>query len=103
MCGIAGSLNRFPAAEASAAVRGMTAAMAHRGPDNSGYYEDADAGLCLGHLRLSIIDLSAAGRQPMFNEDGKVVLVFNGEIYNFGELRDKLVQAGHRFTSRTDS
>jgi asparagine synthase (glutamine-hydrolysing) len=103
MCGIAGSLNEFPQAEARSAVRGMTAAMRHRGPDDGGSYEDAAAGLCLGHLRLSIIDLSAAGRQPMANEDGNVVLVFNGEIYNFVELREQLVKAGHRFASRTDS
>jgi asparagine synthase (glutamine-hydrolysing) len=103
MCGIAGTITQLPAAETLAAVRGMTAALRHRGPDDAGFYSDAAAGLCLGHRRLSIIDLSRAGRQPMANEDGSVVLVFNGEIYNFGELRDKLIAAGHRFASRTDS
>ncbi len=103
MCGIAGTLNCFSSPEVLARVRGMTAAIRHRGPDDSGYYEDPESGLCLGHLRLSIIDLSPAGHQPMFNEDGNIVLVFNGEIYNFVELREKLLQRGHRFLSRTDS
>lgn len=75
----------------------------HRGPDDRGVFADGPAGLALGHLRLSIIDLSPAGHQPMFNEDGSVVLVFNGEIYNFQELREQLQKAGHRFLSRTDS
>jgi asparagine synthase (glutamine-hydrolysing) len=81
----------------------MLGLMTHRGPDDRGLHTDADAGLALGHLRLSIIDLSPAGRQPMVNEDGSVVLVFNGEIYNFQPLRDELLARGHRFTSRTDS
>ncbi len=79
----------------------MTEALAHRGPDDSGTYI-AD-GIGLGHRRLSIIDLSAAGRQPMANEDRTVWVAFNGEIYNFGDLRPHLEAAGHRFQSRTDT
>jgi asparagine synthase (glutamine-hydrolysing) len=75
----------------------------HRGPDDRGTFADAAHGLALEHLRLSIIDLSPAGHQPMLNEDGTVVLIFNGEIYNFQGLREQLLSAGHRFISRTDS
>ncbi len=81
----------------------MGDAIAHRGPDDRGYHEAPADGLALGHNRLSIIDLSPAGHQPMFGEDRSVVLTFNGEIYNFVELRDELLAAGHRFSSRTDS
>jgi asparagine synthase (glutamine-hydrolysing) len=81
----------------------MASAMAHRGPDGSGRWFDAEARVGLGHRRLSIIDLSDAGRQPMCNEDGTVWLSFNGEIYNFQDLRDPLERGGHRFRSNTDS
>ena len=91
------SLNLLLPRARCAAVQAMMRTLHHRGPDDHGYFEDADCRLGLGHLRLSIIDLSAAGHQPMFNEDGTVVLVFNGEIYNFLELREKLSQRGHRF------
>jgi asparagine synthase (glutamine-hydrolysing) len=77
--------------------------LAHRGPDDRGSFSDLDGAVALGHNRLSIIDLSPAGRQPMFNEDGSIALIFNGEIYNFRELRRQLITAGHCFTSRTDS
>ena len=81
----------------------MAESMAHRGPDDRGLlFRDAE-GLALAHNRLSIIDLSPAGRQPMFSEDGRFALVFNGEVYNFLELREELLGAGHRFASRTDS
>lgn len=76
--------------------------IAHRGPDDRGIHLDP-AGAALGHLRLSIIDLTPAGHQPMFNEDETVALTFNGEIYNFQELREELARAGHHFRSRTDS
>ncbi len=79
----------------------MAGALTHRGPDQEGYY--CHDRVSLAHRRLSIIDLSENGRQPMFNEDGSIVLVFNGEIYNFQELRDQLLGKGHRFASRTDS
>jgi asparagine synthase (glutamine-hydrolysing) len=79
----------------------MAEAIRHRGPDDHATY--ADDGCSLGHRRLSIIDLSPDGRQPMSNEDGSVWIVFNGEIYNFPELRDRLLQKGHVFRSRSDT
>ncbi len=90
-------------------LRRMCSLMSHRGPDDEGIWVRSAGGshrgpwVGLGHRRLSIIDLSLAGRQPMPNEDGSLRLVFNGEIYNFGELREQLIQRGHRFRSRTDS
>jgi asparagine synthase (glutamine-hydrolysing) len=79
----------------------MNDALLHRGPDDTD--EFVDQGIALGHRRLSIIDLSDAGRQPMFNEDGSLVLVFNGEIYNYRELIAQLQELGHVFRSRSDS
>src|SRR5262245_31401401 len=101
MCGIAGGydLGRGPVAEP--VLCQMVEALAHRGPDGEGVY--LHGALALGHRRLSIIDLSAAGRQPMANETGDVVVVHNGEIYNFRELRRTLEAAGHIFRSQTDS
>ncbi len=98
MCGLVGIAG--PLAEREATVRRMAARIAHRGPDDEGFWHDA--GCALGHRRLSIIDLSPAGRQPMANEDGAVQLVWNGEIYNFAELRAELEKKGHTFRSRTD-
>jgi asparagine synthase (glutamine-hydrolysing) len=100
MCGICGTLRESgPADEAS--VRAMAAALTHRGPDADGFAVSGPA--ALGHRRLSIIDLSPEGRQPMANEDHTVLTVVNGEIYNFKELREGLVRRGHRFRSRSDS
>lgn len=79
----------------------MTDAIAHRGPDGEGHYVDGPLGL--GHRRLAIIDLSEAGHQPMATEDGRFVIAYNGEVYNFNELRVELEANGHRFHSRTDS
>ena len=86
-------------------IQRMTAEVAHRGPDDCGIrvFRETPQAISLGHRRLSIIDLSTAGRQPMANEDETIWVVFNGEIYNFPELREQLVAAGHRFRSRTDS
>src|SRR5579862_5077960 len=95
MCGIAGQL-RFPTADLQT-VRRMTAALAHRGPDGEGFH--ADGPIAFGHRRLSIIDL-AGGAQPMFNEDGAVCVIANGEIYNYRELREELKD---RHTLRTQS
>lgn len=81
----------------------MADALSHRGPDDRGYYVDPAHGAALAHNRLSIIDLSTAGHQPMLSEDGNVVLVYNGELYNFRELRKELEGLGHNFCSRTDS
>ncbi len=100
MCGIAGLLAPDGEAGDAEAVRRMTAAIAHRGPDGEGVHRD---GPCvLGHRRLAIIDLSAAGSQPMTNEDGSVVISVVGEIYNHLELRADLEARGHRFKSHTD-
>ncbi len=82
-------------------IRPMTEAMSHRGPDGSGLWSD---GLCsLGHRRLAIIDLSAKGKQPLSNENQTVWIVFNGEIYNFQQLRAELESCGHKFNSHTDT
>ena len=86
---------------AEAILTEMEERICHRGPDADGRYLDGD--IALGHRRLSIIDLSEQGRQPMFNEDSSLVLVFNGEIYNYLELREALKTAGHTFRTETDS
>src|SRR3954465_8968417 len=101
MCGIAGRFN-YDAANTvdRAQLVAMTDAVRHRGPDAGGYYLDGAIGL--GHRRLSIIDL-ATGDQPLGNEDGTVQVVFNGEIYNFEEVRDALLERGHRFRTRSDT
>lgn len=99
MCGIAGALNVGKAEEA---VRRMVERMRHRGPDDSGVHAPGPA-VALGSTRLSIIDLSPAGHQPMPNEDGRIWLVFNGEVYNFHQVRADLERRGHRFRSRTDT
>src|SRR5881394_1962296 len=103
MCGIAGIIYRDPerpGAAVESLVRRMCAAIKHRGPDDEGLY--VRRGIGLGMRRLSIIDL-AGGRQPIFNEDRSKVIVFNGEIYNYRELRRGLVARGHRFTTQGDT
>ena len=82
-------------------IKRMADRIIHRGPDMEGYHVGED-GITLGFRRLSIIDLSD-GAQPMYNEDGSVVVTFNGEIYNFMELRDKLIACGHVFRTRCDT
>jgi asparagine synthase (glutamine-hydrolysing) len=99
MCGIAGFYLRDGKAEA-AAVRAMCDPIRHRGPDDEGFY--AAGGCGIGMRRLSIIDLST-GHQPMSNEDGSVWVVFNGEIYNYQDLRRDLIARGHRFTTNSDT
>ena len=96
MCGICG----FNWNDEELVTR-MADEMTHRGPDQHGVY--CTESVSLGHRRLSIIDLSENGRQPMFSEDRSVCLIFNGEIYNFRELREELVGKGHTFASRADS
>jgi asparagine synthase (glutamine-hydrolysing) len=93
MCGIAG-VSGLDGDAAREAVAAMLAALAHRGPDDAGQWFDPDAGLALGHRRLSIIDTSAAGHQPMASAHGRYVLTYNGEIYNFAELRTALEREG---------
>ncbi|MHB8836284.1 MAG: asparagine synthase (glutamine-hydrolyzing) [Candidatus Methylomirabilia bacterium] len=102
MCGICGFVFSDAARPAPPGVlERMTDALAHRGPDDRGTF--SEPGCALGHRRLSIIDLSPAGRQPMENEDGSLQIVFNGEIYNYRDLRPGLEQAGHVFHSASDT
>ena len=102
MCGITGILERKTTLTRDRLVR-FTDALAHRGPDGSGYYLDAEAQLGLGHRRLSILDPTPAGQQPMGYADGRYQLAFNGEVYNFLELRDELESLGHAFYNDTDT
>jgi asparagine synthase (glutamine-hydrolysing) len=99
MCGIAGFLLRAGSAQASD-VRAMCELIRHRGPDDEGFHTDGPC--AIGMRRLSIIDLST-GRQPISNEDGSIWIVFNGEIYNYLELRRDLISKGHQFRSNTDT
>jgi len=99
MCGILGFSGIFDHAAFSAGLRSI----AHRGPDDSGVFLDEAQQIGLGHVRLSILDLSMLGHQPMVSEDGKVVLVFNGEIYNFRELRSELEGRGFSFRGHSDT
>src|SRR5262249_27932565 len=101
MCGIVGALDTRGKREiARALIEGMNASQFHRGPDEDGTH--FEPGLGLGHRRLSIIDL-ATGQQPLYNEDRSVVIVFNGEIYNYQELIPELVRLGHHFHTRSDT
>ena len=99
MCGIIGFSGGF----SSSALRAGLNAIAHRGPDDSGEFFDPAAGVGLGHVRLSIQDLSPLGHQPMVDSNGLVALIFNGEIYNFKELRSELEAAGYRFRGHSDT
>jgi asparagine synthase (glutamine-hydrolysing) len=101
MCGISGIVNfdRARSVDPDLLER-MTTAMVHRGPDDDGYFVGDNAGF--GHRRLSIIDLGG-GKQPIFNEDESVLIVFNGEIYNYADLTSELTRLGHRFKSRSDT
>lgn len=96
ICGIVGSDDR-------SVIERMTASLAHRGPDGAGVELFREDDLALGHRRLSVIDLSPRGRQPMSNEDGSVWISFNGEIYNYRELKASLDPSRHRFASDTDT
>src|SRR6266568_3703616 len=106
MCGVAGLIGRVSTPNLHALAR-MNAAMAHRGPDGSGtWHSPPDArgwGAMLAHRRLSILDLSSAAAQPMVDVETSDAVVLNGEIYNYVELRERLVAAGHRFTSSGDT
>src|ERR1700716_3131745 len=101
MCGICGKVNFDRESPVSGTLlKGMADSIAHRGPDDEGFYISGQVGL--GFRRLSIIDL-ATGHQPLSNEDGSVWIVFNGEIYNFQELRRRLIDQGHRFQTSSDT
>ena len=101
MCGICGKIDLTGKAVPQALLRSMTESFAYRGPDDEGFFFEGPVGL--GHRRLSIIDLSPSGRQPMSNEDQTLWLVFNGEIYDFAETRKELVSRGHILKSHTDT
>jgi asparagine synthase (glutamine-hydrolysing) len=101
MCGIAGILTQIPDPMDQIHIKSMCDVVRHRGPDGFGYYHDSH--VALGHRRLSIIDLTDNGKQPMSNEDGRLWITFNGEIYNYKELRADLLASGHIFRSNTDS
>jgi asparagine synthase (glutamine-hydrolysing) len=106
MCGIAGYLASNAGNDLAGPLRRMSAAIAHRGPDDEGFFEASTRNgaqrVGLAHRRLSIIDLST-GHQPMANEDGSVQIVFNGEVYNFQGLRDELIACGHVFQTKSDT
>ena len=101
MCGIAGLLNPLGRPADPQVVRAMTDRIAHRGPDGEGWFLEGE--VALGHRRLAILDLSDLGRQPMATADGRYTLTYNGEIYNFAELKRELEALGHAFRSRTDT
>jgi asparagine synthase (glutamine-hydrolysing) len=104
VCGICGYVYASSNALAETRVHAMNAAMFHRGPDEDGYFSNDDRvpGLALGMRRLSIIDLQG-GQQPIWNESHNVAVVFNGELYNYRELRERLSMAGHRFSTKSDT
>src|SRR5437867_11834768 len=100
MCGIAGILSLDGRPVVAEDVQNMCDAIVHRGPDDQGLFVRPDVGL--GMRRLSIIDLET-GQQPISNEDGSIWVVFNGEVYNYLELKDQLISRGHRFRTRSDT
>ena len=104
MCGIAGLIDQSPQSRIGA----MLQAIEHRGRDDEGVWTSAPVNgagqrVCLGHRRLSIIDTSSAGHQPMLSHDGRFVAILNGEIYNYRELREQLIAKGHQFQTQTDT
>lgn len=106
MCGLAGMLLPQPRLHGdalAAQARAMGGALEHRGPDDAGTWVDAQAGIALAHQRLSILDLSPLGHQPMESADGRYVLAYNGEVYNFAPLRAALAAVGHRFRGSSDT
>ncbi|MBE9168001.1 asparagine synthase (glutamine-hydrolyzing) [Pleurocapsales cyanobacterium LEGE 06147] len=106
MCGIVGFLSSFSQTsmgELQATIGRMSDTLIHRGPDDRGVWIDLEAGIALGHRRLAIVDLSPEGHQPMISADGRYVIAFNGEIYNFLELRSQLKAFGHHFRGHSDT
>ena len=106
MCGITGFWNtslELNIDELRAIAQRMSDTMLNRGPDSGGIWVDEAAGIALGHRRLAIVDLSPEGHQPMISADGRYAIVFNGEIYNFLELRQQLTQYGHKFRGHSDT
>ncbi len=104
MCGISGFMGEIGSRDAALdALAVMTDSIVHRGPDDFGYWLDEAAGVGFGNRRLAIIDLSPAGHQPMESADGRFVMTYNGEVYNFQELRAELESHGHRFRGHSDT
>ncbi len=105
MCGLAGvfSRNNRSSDELQGIVSRMTAAIVHRGPDDNGVWIDAAAGVALGFRRLAILDLSAQGHQPMQSANGRFMLVFNGEVYNYRSIRRELESIGCAFRGNSDT
>ena len=101
MCGIVGQLNFDSEPVCSKILHKMTDVISHRGPDGKGVWIDKNVGF--GHCRLSIIDLSTAANQPMLSGDGRYALTYNGEIYNFKEIRNQLKDCGYQFFSESDT
>ena len=100
MCGFVGYVSKRPKKDKDLVIRQMSEMIKHRGPDGEGYYVDGD--IALGFRRLSIIDLKG-GDQPLYNEDKSLVINFNGEIYNYLELREELIKCGHKFVTKSDT
>ncbi len=103
MCGIIGFKTTRYFQELKDGLIGAADCLSHRGPDDSGFFFDQKSGVGLAHRRLSIIDFSAAGNQPMASDDGNILITYNGEIYNFPEIRKTLEANGYKFNSRTDT
>ena len=105
MCGITGFWHRDGRApnDPTRVIEAMTRTLSHRGPDDEDTWQDRGARLALGHRRLSIIDLSRAGRQPMISANRRLAIVYNGEVYNFAELRAELTRQGCTFRGRSDT
>ena len=101
MCGIVGFVDQRKKSEKKEIIKKMADKIEHRGPDAEGYY--VDSFVALGHRRLSIIDLSKSGSQPIYNEDKTLAIIFNGEIYNYETLKEDLVKKGHVFKTKTDT
>ncbi|MBI2495805.1 MAG: asparagine synthetase B, partial [Candidatus Omnitrophica bacterium] len=101
MCGIAGLFQFSGMPVSQAVIERMTRTLAHRGPDGEGWHVEGPIGL--GHRRLAVLDLSEAGAQPMASADGQLWVTYNGELYNFQDLRAELAATGYPFRSRTDT
>src|SRR5262245_52545681 len=106
MCGVAGLMaldGRGIGPDPAATALAMADALAHRGPDGRGSWGNVEAGIGLGHRRLAIVDLTPTGAQPMHSAGGRYVIAYNGEVYNFRELRAELAERGHGFTGTSDT
>jgi asparagine synthase (glutamine-hydrolysing) len=103
MCGIAGIISLNSEKVASPQIMKFTDSLAHRGPDGSGYELFEDDLIAFGHRRLSILDLSEAGKQPMYASSNKLIITYNGEVYNFLEIKNELKKIGHSFKTKTDT